>query len=111
MENEWLRVLATLPSQKSFHEQREMLPWNAAIFSSLRDDTAVLREFDTQIGLRELLERSLLCFPVGKDGPPGVDCSKTLGLPLWKHASDVSRTNDVVGREHDHPFHDIAEFP
>ena len=41
-----LLILDTLASQKSFHEQREMLPWNAAVFSGLRDDTAMLREFE-----------------------------------------------------------------
>ena len=68
-----LLILYTLAPQKSFHEQREMLPWNAAALSGLRDDTAMLREFDTQVGLRKLFERSLLRLHVWKDGQTRVD--------------------------------------
>ena len=68
-----LLILDTIASQKSFHEQREMLPWNTAVLSGLRDDTAMLREFDTQVGLRKLFERSLLRFHVWKDGQTLVD--------------------------------------
>ena len=68
-----LRVLGTLASQKSLHEQGEMLPRNAAVFSGFRDHATVLRKFDTQIGLRKLFERSLLRFHIGKNGQLLVD--------------------------------------
>ena len=88
-----------------------MLPWNAALFSRLRDDTAMLRQFDTQVRLRKLFERSLLRLHVGKEGQTLVARGETLGLTLWKQASHIARPDDVAGREHNHPFHDIAEFP
>ena len=62
-----LLTLGTFASQKPFHEQREMLPWNAAVFSSLRDDTAMPGKFDAQVGLRKFFKRSLLRIHVGKD--------------------------------------------
>ena len=68
-----LLILDTVASQKSFHEQREMLPWNAAVLSSLGDDTAMLRELDTQIGLRKLFERLFLRLHVWEDGQTGID--------------------------------------
>ena len=68
-----LLILGALASQKSFHEQREMLSWNAAALSGLRDDTAMLREFDPQVGLRKLFERSLLRLHVWKDDQIRVD--------------------------------------
>src|SRR5262245_7510498 len=88
-----------------------MLPWNAAVFSCLRDNTAMLRQFDPQVRLRKLFERSLLRLHVRKSSQTWVDRRKTLCLILRKRISDISRPNDAVGREHDHPLHDIAEFP
>ena len=67
-----LWILDILVSQKSFHEQREVLPWNAALFSGLRDDTAMLCQFDTQVRLCKLFERSLLRLHVWKGGQTGV---------------------------------------
>ena len=63
-----LRVLDTLASQKSLHKQGEMLPWNAAALSGLRDDTAMPRKFHTQVGLRKFFEHSLLRLHVWKGG-------------------------------------------
>jgi len=63
----------TVVSKKPFHEQREMLPWNAAILSGLRDDTAMLSKFDSQVGLRKFFKRSLLRLHVGKDRETRVD--------------------------------------
>src|ERR1043165_8346781 len=72
---EWgmLLIFDTLASQKSFHEQREMLPWNTAVLSGLCDDTAMLGEFDSQVGLRKVFERSLLRIHVWKDGQSRID--------------------------------------
>src|ERR1043165_7493942 len=106
-----LLALDTFGSKKPFHEQREMLPWNSALFSSFRDDTAMLREFDTQIGLRKFFKCPLLRLHIWKEGQTLVHRGEIVGLILWKHASDIAPPNDVASREHDHPFHDISEFP
>ena len=68
-----LLIFDILASKKSFHEQREMLPWNATVLSSLRDDTAMLCEFDTQVGFRKFFKGSFLRLHVWKGGQTRVD--------------------------------------
>ena len=67
-----LLILDIHASKKSFHEQREMLSWNAAVLSSLRDDTAMLCEFDAQVGFRKFFKGSFLRLHIWKAGQTGV---------------------------------------